>query len=233
MDFLHLFDLNYSIEYVIIQLAMLILLFLIVNNTNLYYNLLYLLLLIFFFGLILCMCNNELTAGFLWVTEIIVVFVLLLLLFYVNIYGDSKKIILKYNYFMFLLILFFCLVLPYDISYDEEELMILYSDIYWVDYYEALNNDQMNDFFGFFMSYYTLNSIILIVLGLILFFGSIVCVLLFRLIKVVKFNNVNNFFETLRFSQSFLYSIFMRKQDLFEQNSFIATLKAIYSKKDD
>ncbi|MCB1713407.1 MAG: hypothetical protein KDH96_13350, partial [Candidatus Riesia sp.] len=157
----------------------------------------------------------------------------LLLIFYVNIYGDSKKIILKYNYFMFLLILFFCLVLPYDISYDEEELMILYSDIYWVDYYEALNNDQMNDFFGFFMSYYTLNSIILIVLGLILFFGSIVCVLLFRLIKVVKFNNVNNFFETLRFSQSFLYSIFMRKQDLFEQNSFIATLKAIYSKKDD
>lgn len=111
--------------------------------------------------------------------------------------------------------------------------MILYSDIYWVDYYEAFNNDQMNDFFGFFISYYTLNTIILMIIGLILFFGSIVCVLLFRLIKVVKFNNVNNFFETLEYSQSFLYSIFMRKQDLFEQNSFIATLKAIYSKKDD
>jgi hypothetical protein len=66
----------------------------------------------------------------------------------------------------------------------------------------------------------------------ILFFGSIVCVLLFRLIKVVKFNNINYFLDTIKFSQNFLYSIFMRKQDLFEQNNFFATLKTIFSKND-
>lgn len=160
-------------------------------------------------------------------------FVLLLLLFYVNITGESKKIFHKYNYFIGLFIFFFCIVLPYDTSYDENSLDILDTDIFWVDYYEALNNNQLNDFFGFFISYYTLNSVILMIFGLILFFGSIVCVVLFRLIKVVKFNNVNNFFETLAYSQTFLYSLFMRKQDLFYQNSFIASLKMVYSKDND
>ena len=158
------------------------------------------------------------------------VFVLLLLLFYINIYGESKKVFSKYNFFFFLLIIIFCIVLPYDTSYDEEVYMILYSDIFWIDYYEALANDHLNDFFGFFMSYYTSNSAILLIIGLILFFGSIVCVVLFRLIKVVKFNSVNNFFDTLDYSQGFLHAIFMRKQDLFGQNSFIAILKMMYSK---
>ena|GEM_PF-5044246 len=82
------------------------------------------------------------------------------------------------------------------------------------------------------MSYYILNNIILMLLGLILFFGSIICVTLFRSIKVVKFNNMGSFFDTLKFSQNFLYSMFMRKQDLFEQNSFFSTIKSMYSKND-
>lgn len=211
---------------------MLLLVVLILTTVNLYYNLLYLFLLIFFFGLILCTCNNELTAGFLWVTEIVVVFVMLLLLFYVNIYGESKKIIIKYNYFNFFFLIFFLIALPYNSDYNEEDMLILYSDLFWVNYYDALNDSALNDFFGFFISYYILNTVILVIFGLILFFGSIACVTLFRLIKVVKFNNVNNFFDTLQFSQTFLYSIFMRKQDLFDQNSFVASIKNIYSKND-
>ena len=117
-------------------------------------------------------------------------------------------------------------------SFDESDLLIFYSDLIWIDYYESLNNFSNNDFFGFFLSYYTLNYIIFIIIGLILFFGSIVCVILYRLIKVIKFNNVNNFFKTLVFSQNFLYSIFMRKQDMFDQNSFISSLKTIFSKND-
>lgn len=109
MTFLQFFEFNFTLEYIFMQLSILIFIFLLVNNSNLYYNLLYLFLLIFFFGLILCTCNNELTAGFLWVTEIIVVFVLLLLLFYVNITGESKKIFQKYNYFVGLFIFFFVL----------------------------------------------------------------------------------------------------------------------------
>jgi hypothetical protein len=77
-----------------------------------------------------------------------------------------------------------------------------------------------------------LNTLVFLLIGLILFFGSIVCVLLFRLIKVVKFNNVNNFFDTLSYSQSFLYSIFMRKQDMFDQNLFFSGVKMVFSKND-
>jgi hypothetical protein len=104
--------------------------------------------------------------------------------------------------------------------------------LYWVDYYDALNDYNNNDLYGFFLSYYVVNNIILIIFGLILFFGSIICVTLFRTIKVIKFNNMGNFFETIKFSQSFLYSLFMRKQDLFDQNSFLSSLKSIFSKND-
>ena len=124
------------------------------------------------------------------------------------------------------------IVLDYDTSFDEDTLLIFYSDLIWVDYYESLGNFSNNDFFGFFLSYYTLNNIIFLIIGLILFFGSIVCVVLYRLIKVIKFNNVNNFFKTLAFSQNFLYSMFMRKQDMFDQNSFIVSLKTIFLKND-
>lgn len=214
------------------QLSILIFIFLIVNNSNLYYNLLYLFLIIFFFGLILCTCNNELTAGFLWVGEILVIFIFLLLILYVNVHGESQKVLSKHNFFLipifFLMLLFF----NNDTTIIENDLLFLQCDIYWVDYYEALNDYNNNDLFGFFISYYVLNSIILMLFALILFFGSIVCVLLFRVIKVVKFSNVNYFLDTIKFSQNFLYSIFMRKQDLFDQNGFFATLKTIFSKND-
>lgn len=232
MTLLSLFSFDFNLEYFCIQFIMLLLLILMLITTNMYYNLLYLFLLIFFSGLILCTCNNELTAGFLWVTEIIVVFVMLLLLFYVNIYGDSKKILLKYSFFNFFFLVFFLLLLPLNKDSFEEDIIILYSDLFWINYYDALNDLALNDFFGFFISYYFLNTVILTIFGLILFFGSIACVTLFRLIKVIKFNNVNNFFDTLLFSQTFLYSIFMRKQDLFDQNSFTASIKNIFSKND-
>lgn len=157
---------------------------------------------------------------------------MLLLLFYVNIHGNFEKSFLKYNYFHFFFLIFFLILLPQNNDFSEEELLVLYSDLFWVNYYDALNDFSLNDFFGFFISYYILNTIILIIFGLILFFGSIACVTLFRLIKVVKFNNVNNFFDTLQFSQTFLYSIFMRKQDLFDQNSFIGSIKNMYAKND-
>ena len=119
-----------------------------------------------------------------------------------------------------------------DTTIIENDLLFLQCDLYWVDYYEALNDFNNNDLFGFFISYYVLNSIILMLFAFILFFGSIVCVLLFRTIKVVKFSNVNYFLDTIKFSQNFLYSIFMRKQDLFDQNNFFASLKTMFSKND-
>jgi hypothetical protein len=68
--------------------------------------------------------------------------------------------------------------------------------------------------------------------GIILFFGSIVCVVLFRSVKIIKFNNIGNFFDVIKFSQSFLFSLFMRKQDMFDQNFFVPSVKTIFSKND-
>lgn len=193
---------------------------------------LYLFLLILFLGIVLCFLNNELTAGFLWVGEILVVFVFLLLILYINVYGDSKKFFKKNNIFLLPVFFFFILFWEHDNTFCEDDLLFLYCDLYWVDYYEALNDFNNNDLFGFYVSYYILNNIILMIFGFILFIGSIICVLLFRTIKTVKFNNTGTFFDALKFSQSFLYTIFMRKQDLFDQNSFFSAVKTIYSKND-
>jgi hypothetical protein len=70
------------------------------------------------------------------------------------------------------------------------------------------------------------------IFGIILFFGSIICVLLFRSIKVVKFNNIGTFFNIIKFSQSFLYSLFFRKQDMFDQNYSNVSVKTIFAKND-
>lgn len=211
---------------------MLIILVFFINCNNNYYNLLYLFLLILFLGLVLCFLNNELTAGFLWVGEILVVFIFLLLILYINIQGDLKKNFFKNNIFILPIIFIYLLIWEHDSTILEDDLLFLYCDLYWVDFYDALNDYNNNDLFGFFISYYIINNIILMLFGLLLFFGSIICVILFRTIKVVKFNNIGLFFNTLEFSQNFLYSIFMRKQDLFEQNSFIIALKTIFSKND-
>jgi NADH:ubiquinone oxidoreductase subunit 6 (subunit J) len=110
MNLLYLLSFNYSAEDIILQFIILLLLLLFANCTNNYYSLFYLFLLILFLGLTLCLLNNELTAGFLWVGEILVVFVFLLLILYVNVHGDSKKI-QKKNYIFFVpaIMLFTCI----------------------------------------------------------------------------------------------------------------------------
>lgn len=232
MNFLHYITFDFTVECIFLQFAIFLLLLQFVNCNNNYYSLMYLFLLILFMGSVLCLLNNELTAGFLWVGEILVVFVFLLLILYINVNGDSKKFYNKNNIFFLPFIVFFLLFFEHDVTLLEDDLLFFYCDLYWVDYYEALNDYNNNDLYGFYVSYYILNNFILMIFGLILFFGSIICVLLFRTVKVIKFNNIGGFFDFLKFSQNFLYSIFMRKQDLFEQNTFFATLKTMYSKND-
>lgn len=232
VNFLYFITYDYSFECVILQFIIIFLFVLFINTNNNYYSLLYLFLIILFLGSVLCLLNNELTAGFLWVGEILVIFVFLLLILYVNVHGESQKNFTRHNFFLIPFFFFVVLFLNNDTTLIENDLLFLHCDLYWVDYYEALNDYNNNDLFGFFISYYVLNSIVLMLFALILFFGSIICVLLFRTIKVVKFSNVNNFLDTIKFSQNFLYSIFMRKQDLFDQNSFFASLKTIFSKND-
>lgn len=199
---------------------------------NLYYTLLYLFSWITLCGLLLCFCNNELAAGFLWATEVLVIFIFLLMLFYINNLGDTYKIKVESFYIYTVLIIFFIILLPNTQKYSENVQVGFFDDLCWIDYYESLFYTLMNDFLGFFLSYYRLNSFILIVVGYILYIGSLVCIILFSSFKKFKFNNVDSLFEILSLSQAFIYCLFFRKQDLFEQNLFFAALNKISQKYD-
>ena len=162
MNFIYLITYDYSFECVLLQFVIILLFVLFVNTTNNYYSLLYLFLIILFLGSVLCLLNNELTAGFLWVGEILVIFVFLLLILYVNVHGESKKNFKGTNFFLIPIFFFFVFLYSNDTTLLENDLFFLQCDLYWVDYYEALNDYNNNDLYGFFISYYVLNSIILI-----------------------------------------------------------------------
>jgi hypothetical protein len=232
VNFLNIFIFDVFIDHLFLQFVLLLLLALFVTSNNNYYSLVYLFLLILFLGVMLCFLNNELTAGFLWVGEFLVVFVFLLLILYVNVHGDTKKIYNKNVVFYLFIYFLFVSFYEHDTTLLENSLSFLQTDLYWVDYYEALNDFNNNDLYGFYVSYYILNNLILMLFGIILFFGSIVCVLLFRTIKVIKFNSISSFFSFVTFSQSFLFSLFMRKQDMFDQNYTVPSVKSICSKND-
>ena len=65
MNFLYFIAYDYSVECIFLQFIILFLFVLFVNTNNNYYSLLYLFLIILFLGSVLCLLNNELTAGFL------------------------------------------------------------------------------------------------------------------------------------------------------------------------
>jgi NADH:ubiquinone oxidoreductase subunit 6 (subunit J) len=151
MNFFNIISFDLSNDSLFLQFILILLLILFVTSTNNYYSLLYLFLLILFLGVLLCLLNNELTAGFLWVGEFLVIFVFLLLILYVNVHGDSKKFynrnILVYSIFF----LFFLFFYEHDTTFLENYLSFLDADLYWVDYYEALNDYNNNDLYGFYV----------------------------------------------------------------------------------
>ena len=209
---------SFYIEYFLLQFLVLYILFLFSSNNNLYYSLFYLFVQVFYFGVVLSFNQVELFTGFLWVVEYIVIFVFLLMLFYINSQGDFIKnnlFIYKYSYITILLIFIF--IYPTYIYYNFSFIENLYTAVYWDDYYESFNNNNMNDFVGLYISYFTFNSFEYIIIGVLLFLGSVVCINLFRLTKILKFKNYNEFLKTFRFSQSYTYSSFMRKQNLVKQ----------------
>lgn len=196
-----------------------------------YYSLLYLFLEIFYFGIVLSFNQVELFTGFLWVVEYIVIFVFLLMLFYINSQGDfkvNKNYLYKYSYLIIIIIFLFFYPLTW---YNNFTFIInLYTITYWDDYYESFNNLNMNDFVGLYISYFTFNSLEYILIGFLLFLGSLLCICLFRLTKVIKFKNYKLFFKTFKLTQSYNFSTFMRKQNLNKQANTQPSVKKFTSK---
>lgn len=224
----------FFLENFIIQFFILYLMYLIIVNNNLYYVLLYVFIEIVLFGLFICLYQLELFTGFLWVAEFTIIFIAVILLFYLNVDGLH----LKYNnninnilYFLPTIILF---LLFFNIDYFSElelylPLELNYID-YYDDYYEALNNSIMNDFTPLTLSYYSINSIEFIIIGLLLLLGSVACVNLYKSNKnftIIKQSNILNMFD---FFKDFINFSFLRKQDLNNQTNINPSIRSIKKK---
>ena len=221
-----------SLDTFILQFSILYLLFLVLNYKNIYYTLLYVFILFFIFGVYLALLQLEFFTGFLWVIECTVIFIFLIVLFYVNFKGYinnfDNKIFFFNKYLYFFIFSLINLMYFYDFEdyiWEEFNLFLFYDD-----FYESIFNSNMNDFSVLLISYYTTNSLELIIIGLILLIGSVVCVNLHKINKNNRVESYNNFFSFFNFFKDSVNFVFMRKQNLHNQNLYTPSSK-IFKKK--
>ena len=96
--------------------------------------------------------------------------------------------------------------------------------------YEALFNPIQNDLFVFSIGYYTINNVDFLMVGSILFLGSILCVNLYQFNINVRAQVYNSFLSMFNFFNDFTGFLFLRRQNLTKQGNTKASLK-IFKKK--
>ena len=213
--------LNFFNDTFLLQFLMLYTMYLIYFTNNLYFILFYLFLEFIYFGLFLSVYNLELFTAFLWLTECVIVFVSIIFLFYFNIYANHNILniyIYSFKYFGFfvgLLLLSFFYIFPGELEFFLPVELNFF--LLWDDYYEALNNNKFNDLYGLFLSYYYINSLEFVIIGLLLLFASMVCVNLNKFTKNIRFNNYYDFLVLFDFFNDFVNYTFLRKQNLNDQ----------------
>ena len=213
--------LNFFNDIFLLQFLMLYTVYLIYFTNNLYFILFYLFLEFIYFGLFLSMYNLELFTAFLWLTECVIIFVSIIFLFYFNIYSNYNTLniyIYSFKYFgfflgLFMLSIFFVLAGELEF-YIPVELNFFFL---WDDFYDGFNNNKFNDLYGLFLSYYYINSLEFIIVGLLLLFASMVCVNLNKFTKNLRFNNYYDFLVLFDFFNDFVNYTFLRKQNLNDQ----------------
>ena len=196
---------------------------------SVYYSLLYTFFNFFLIGIVLCVLQVELFSAFLWLVECSVLFIFLLLLFYINIkniFKQTEKHIFKYLWlFIYLLFVFSSESLVINDVYNNISIYFLIDN-----YYESLFNTIQNDLFIFFISYYFINSVEFVIVGMLLLVGSIVCINLFLFNKNIRTQNYNSFFKVFNFFLDLSSFLFLKKQNLIKQGNTKASLK-IFKKK--
>lgn len=217
-----------------IQLAIVYTLFLIFFSKNIFYVTFYFFLLMLYFGLFLCLYQIELFTGFLWLAECVVIFVFLLFLFFLKTVGTWNRLKIQIYSYTYLGVFLGFIFLIFGFSYPNyiehfipTELNII--DM-WDDYYEALNNTNVNDLVAFLISYYTFNSFELIIVGIIILIASLVCVNLNRILKNTKIQNIGVFLQMFNFFKDLVSSFFLRQQNMVDQESQVEGTR-FFSKK--
>lgn len=195
----------------------------IVISQNLYYNLFYVTLQIALFGFFLALYQLEIFSAFLWLTEVVIILVCLFILFHTTPSGNISKII-KNNYInknacVFVLLAISCFNYNYWLLPEWAVADFLLGSFYWEDYYEAYNNENMNDLYGMFLSFYWFNSLEFIIIGLVLLLGSLLCVQLNKFLKTNKSLSYVSFFEIFDYFKEVSKILFLRKQNLVDQEN--------------
>lgn len=216
-------------DLLVVQFFLICTFFYIYFYKNIYYILLYTFLNFFLMGVYLSIFQIELFAAFLWLVECSVIFVFLLLLFFLNIKGTytytNSSI---YTYIFSILLFTYLLLINYYVDNETNHDMGFYGII--DNYYEALHNPVLNDLFGFSISYYLINGVEFIIIGLLLLLGSVICVNLYQMNKNVRTQNYSSFLSVFNFFSDFSSFLFLRKQSLTKQGNVKASLK-IFKKK--
>jgi hypothetical protein len=176
------------------------------------------------FGAYLVILNLELFTAFLWFLEFTLVFLTVLFIL-----QNSLNIIFfkKINHVLTLILFFFfCAVYASLFKYNLQ--IQNYNFIFWTsiftDYYNLNKNYNLNDLFGFFLAYYVLNNYTLILILLLIFVASFLCIFL------VKFFLKKNSEVSLNFLIKFFNKNFLRKQTLSKQATLNNSTK-IFKKK--
>ena len=113
-----------------------------------------------------------------------------------------------------------------------EDTSVVYLNVYdnWDDLYEANINSNINDFVAFMIGFYILNSFEFIVVALLILVASIICVNLNKFNKQPKIQNVDIFLKLFNFFKNSIDFVFLRQQNLNDQESAPTSTK-IFKKK--
>lgn len=218
-----------------IQISIIYTLYLIFFSKNIYYVLFYFFLLIFYFGIFLCFYQVELFTGFLWLAECVIIFCSLILIFYLNTAGSWNKLLVQirvYTYLGFIVLLGFLMMGFFFSNTVETNEDVFFNNIfYWDDFYETLGNTNVNDFTAFLISYYTINSYLLLTIAFLILIGSLVCVNLNKLVRINKVKNLHQLFQYYNFFKTNLSFSFIRQQNLVLQEKQIAATRIFKKKK--
>ena len=89
----------------------------------------------------------------------------------------------------------------------------------------------MTDFTSLYFTYYSINSIEFIIMGYLLFLGSLVSVSLNKAHKNSKLYDNSNFLKLFNFFSNFLNYSFLRKQNLNDQSYYDPNIRLFKKKK--
>lgn len=221
--------LNFYSECLVLQLVMIISLYLFITSSNLYYLTVYMLLNIFLMGVFLAFYNLEVLTGFLLVVELTAFFIIVLFLLTLNFEGslvNRSKSFASFSFVLLFAYLFFLFIFT-----RHHTPTFLNAIEHWDDYYEALNNDIMNDIFGLYLSYYSFNSPLFFLFGCLIFLATLVCISLLRAIRVYSQQNIVSMEYIFKFFKDLVGFDFLRKQNMTQQNKRRAVTRLVKFKK--